>query len=204
MKGASISVEAPYIGLACPYGSVSDQLWVRETFQPIFKDEYFESDLVPDYKTGEGYRIHYLADGPAEEIYDVHKEEVTTAAKPSIFMPRWASRITLEITQVRVERLQDISEHDSISEGCEAAAFPGPWWQGYKNFDGELVHQQYVGESPPDWMIEPKRMKSVTHLDRTARDAYRLLWAQINGLESWDANPWVWAITFKRITPCAS
>jgi hypothetical protein len=80
-------------------------------------------------------------------------------------MPRWASRITLEITEVRVERLQDISEVDAIAEGTPGShgAIPG---YGYNATPGEQ---------------------------------YRWLWESINGLGSWEANPWVWAVSFKRV-----
>lgn len=84
---------------------------------------------------------------------------------PGIHMPRWASRLTLEITEVRVQRLQEISEEDSIAEGVQHV--------------GMGVH---VGATQPH--ISPVK-------------AYRDLWDSINGVGSWDANPWVWAITFR-------
>jgi hypothetical protein len=83
--------------------------------------------------------------------------------KPSIFMPRWASRITLEIVSVRVERLQDITEEDAKAEGVK----------------GALVSEDGV--------------HCCFKID------YMKLWEEINGAESWDANPWVWVIEFKRL-----
>jgi hypothetical protein len=79
--------------------------------------------------------------------------------KPSIHMPRWASRITLEVVSVRVERLQDISRVDAIAEGC----------------------------CDPD--------------SSTPKLAFEMLWQSINGPGSWEANPWVWVVEFKRIEP---
>lgn len=117
--------------LGCPYGQPGDRLWVRETF-------------CPDY------------DPP---IYKADEDQAKIAWKPSIHMPRWASRITLEITAVRVERLQDISDADALAEGCE-----------------------------------PFREN-----DMNAIDAYADLWADINGPENWEANPWVWVIEFKKV-----
>ena len=89
-------------------------------------------------------------------------------------MPRRASRITLEVTGVRVERLQDISEADSIAEGCT------------QNHNGYFC-------GGPHAVSGLKQMA-------TARQAYRHLWESINGPESWAANPWVWAVSFRGVT----
>jgi hypothetical protein len=89
--------------------------------------------------------------------------------RPSIHMPRWASRITLEVTGVRVERLQDISEADAIAEGIDLNA--------------SAIGIRTTGESPQPMAIA----------------IYRSLWESINGPQSWDANPWVWVVEFRRI-----
>jgi hypothetical protein len=118
------------------------------------------------------------------------------------YMPRWASRITLRITDIRGERLQDISEDDALAEGCESRPFPGPWWQGYRDLgDGDLIHQQAIGETAPDWMIEPKKMPPTPWLDRSARDGLRSIWMGLYGPDAWDANPWVWVVAFERVKP---
>ena len=133
----------------CPYGKPGDRLWVRETWARCSED-------------GE---VFHRADVGSNNGADVWQHNIDVGApgyrwRPSIFMPRSASRVLLEITAVRVERLQAISEDDAIAEGCVASPFPGPWWQGYTDLgDGDLVHQQAIGETPPDWMIEPKRMR---------------------------------------------
>jgi len=93
--------------------------------------------------------------------------------RPSIFMPRWASRITLEIVKVRVERLQGISEADATAEGTPAV--------------------ETKGEVQSDGNIRP--------LVISARSLYSALWTRITGPGSWDANPWVWVIEFQRIQP---
>jgi hypothetical protein len=170
----------------CPYGAPGDRLWVREPWKAHSTFNHLPPRDIPQS------RVFYLA-GP--EAYSPDHARYRHAR----FMPRWASRILLEVTDERVERLQAISEADAVAEGAEASAFPGPWWQGYKDFDGELIHQQATGEQPPDWMIEPKPMRSMKHLDRSAVDQFRALWFSINGLESWDANPWVWVISFRRL-----
>lgn len=120
--------------------------------------------------------------------------------RPSIHMPRWASRILLEITAVRVERLNEISEADATAEGCQPDT-PETWWQGYIHMESidDLVHVTSKGEAPPDGMIEPKKMKRRTHLLRSAKDHYRALWESINGAGSWAANPFVWVVEFRRL-----
>jgi hypothetical protein len=100
--------------LFCPYGHPGDMLWVRETFQPIHGP-----DLYPDWKTGRGYHIVYPASEGRVEYYDTFRQEITERCKPGIHMPRWASRVTLELTKVHVERVQEISEADIIAEGTQ-------------------------------------------------------------------------------------
>jgi hypothetical protein len=107
---------------------------------------------------------------------------------PAIHMPRWASRITLEITGIRVERLQAITEADAKAEG--ARLFPDipvptegrpPW----------------AIDHAPRWsMFEPP---STDHCLWTAHSAFGNAWIQINGQPSWDSNPWVWALSFRRV-----
>ena len=107
----------------------------------------------------------YRADAAAEQ------ERAIVAPRqpwrPAIHMPRAASRITLEITGVRVERLQDISEDDALAEGCSSTA---------------IVHED--GED---------------YTGHYASEEYQVLWESINGPGSWDANPWVWVVEFKRL-----
>ncbi|WP_159872286.1 MULTISPECIES: hypothetical protein [unclassified Raoultella] len=145
----------------CPFGAVGDRIWVRETFQgPLFDFDLMDiycKDSTP-FETPEF--CVYKADGvPAPEFYDAD-DELHCRWRPSIHMPRWASRITLEITDVRVERLKSISDVDAIREGCSTAD-----------------------------------MKS----GDCAADVFARLWASIYGSDSWNANPWVWVISFKRI-----
>ena len=143
--------EAPAKLFQCPYGVPGDRLWVRESFQPLLADGVKWPDA--DYETGEGYAINYVATGGVKEFYDCRNDEAfCSRVTPSIFMPRWASRITLEITEVRVERLQEISREDALAEGC-----------GFR--------------FPPS-----------------------VLWDSINGKTyPWAANPWVWAVSFRRL-----
>lgn len=134
----------------CPFGAVGDRIWVRETWARYNIDQD-SHDMA--------YRATTPEDWPEEGRW-----------RPSIHMPRWASRITLEITGVRVERLRDLSEDDAKSEGMELTG----WRPTYSDPDsgGE------VG---------------------TPYDNFAQLWESIYGEESWQANPWVWVIEFKVV-----
>ncbi|ELD7793815.1 hypothetical protein QJE12_003512 [Salmonella enterica] len=144
-----------------PYGKPGDRIWVRETF-----------------------RVHSRATDVATLVYrasvrnswteQTHRVPIAVCDKPatpekwtpSIHMPRWASRILLEITDVRVERLRDLSEEDAKSEGITPPA------------GGVLLGWEY-------------------------RINFRDLWMDIYGTDSWEANPWVWVIEFKRVEGAA-
>ena len=137
----------------CPYGTPLDYLWLRETWFDNGSSWDGCADKTPS-------RCVYRANGEfVEQFPEDHLEARWT---PSIHMPRWASRITLEITGVRVERLNAISEADAIAEGCQCAGVPA----------------------------------SLTNVG-----AFAKLWESINGPGSWDANPWVWVVEFRRIVP---
>jgi hypothetical protein len=157
-------------GFRCPYGQPGDRLWVRETWDFIPEgDPGTPSCAGIRYWADAGYELRTPPSNYNPMLYG--KERV----RPSIHMPRWASRITLEVTAVRVERLQDISEADALAEGVTPKWEPG--------CSGRLM------EALGGFSFRP------------AASAYAELWEQINGPGSWDANPWVWAIEFKRVTP---
>ncbi|MBR7929450.1 hypothetical protein [Burkholderia ambifaria] len=152
--------------LPCPHGHVGDRLWVRETWaQPVALDP---GPTV--------YRADYPACVPKEFENVPGAAEITW--KPSIHMPRLASRITLEITGVRVERLQSISEADAISEGIEVFETDDPdlqgMWRDYSE-DG-LASGNPIG-------------------------SFLTLWDGINAARGygWEANPFVWVLEFRRI-----
>ena len=154
-----------------------DRLWVREAFR--FTD-VFDADSpsrVGERCVDAGYRtpwapIQFEADRARLNWQHTgtppHEGQPRPGKlRPAMFMPRWASRITLEVTGVRVERLQDISEADAQAEGAPSA---------------DLVSGREC--------IFPHQ--------GTYRWGFRLLWESINGPGSWDANPWVWVVEFKR------
>lgn len=160
----------------CPYGEVGDRIWVRETYQgPLFDYEHMESYLEDSSKFEKPEFCVYRADGnPAPEFYDAD-DNLHCGWRPSIHMPRWASRILLEITNVRVERLNSISEQDALSEGIDRERLE----ESQDNYDCIADHNM-TGRP-------------------TATGAFKYLWESIYGEENWQANPWVWVIEFKRV-----
>jgi hypothetical protein len=151
--------------IECPYGKPGDRLWVRETWRPV-PIEISTHKKPNTFLTDAGREFREDSDGPGPW-------------KSPIYMPRWASRITLEIVSVRVERLQEISETDCWAEGLEAC-------------DGMFDEKVYA---------MAKRMQSDGYNGtfEDAKPSYACLWESINGRGSWDANPWVWCLEFKRV-----
>lgn len=161
----------------CPFGKVGDRLWVRESFQgPLVSEELFEEYRAYSDKFETPEYCEYAADGGARPEYCDLDDNVRHGWRPSIHMPRWASRITLEITGVRVERLNDISEQDAIGEGV-ARRNSDTYHGFYRDYENEGYGQGCT----------------------FANDSFRSLWKSIYGAESWDANPFVWVINFKRM-----
>jgi len=165
----------------CPYGQPGDRLWVRETFITgceMDENGYFKTDDAGNHID----KIWYRASTPDLVWYDGDDGSPGNPRwKPSIFMPRSASRLTLEITAVRVDRLQEISEADAQAEGIERVGgeYSCSPWRNYR-----------IGQ--------PGEMSC--HCSSKAR-SYMTLWESINGPGSWAANPWVWVIEFKRVSP---
>lgn len=169
----------------CPYGKPGDRLWVRETWQgPLFYDEIPEDWNSDKYKTPE--YCYYKASGDSCDFTD-SDDNFVERWSPSIHMPRWASRILLEVTNVRVERLHDISEEDAIAEGLKAITKDGKTIKyGIPDRDGYPGNDD-TGWDWCDWNVSPV-------------SAYKMLWESINGQGSWDLNPFCWVIEFKVIS----
>lgn len=148
--------------LPCPYGVAGDRLWVRETFcGPVLTSE-----------RGELFERYYYKSTHQHERPRNHKAEIIPWT-PSIHMPRSASRITLEITKVRVERLQDISEEDAKAEGVT-----------------------------PTGRHTTHRYRANDNEDHGHRLEYRKLWNSLHGKGAWDRNDWVWVIEFRLSQKC--
>ncbi|WP_434697102.1 hypothetical protein [Pseudomonas aeruginosa] len=168
--------------ITCPYGQPGDRLWVRETWTDVNMCgapalAYRADEDIRDLMEEPGFlddRGAFNYDDPRVKPYPFacwYAELDQARWRPSIHMPRWASRILLEVTAVRVERLQDISDPGALAEGVELEG-EGVCWAGAAGT---------ASDSPVD--------------------SFRLLWELINGAGSWNANPWVWVVEFKRVAP---
>lgn len=156
----------------CPYGAPGDRLWVRETFDS-------RNSAGERWKPKDSAFVVFR-DGAqmySDGTYSPPLESYAPGAfdlcrwRPSIHMPRWASRITLEVTAVRVERLQDISEDDARAEGVEPVAF--------------------------DWRDYMPEREAPEQFHKTSRASFFSLWESINGTASLAADPWVWVVSFQ-------
>jgi len=183
----------------CPYGVPGDHLWVRENWKLVnwqwedpeqkimysdgstkwvnpdlryIEEQPFDAWLMREYERVTKHPVaHAVLDPRYEDDTRWEVDEQALPWRPSIFMPRWASRIVLEITGIRVERVQEINQQDARAEGVKGGKWgdPGVDW---------------VSTSGVDWIVP-----------------FRRAWDAINAKRGygWDVNPWVWVIEFKRI-----
>jgi hypothetical protein len=159
--------------IPCPYGKPGDILWVRETFT-ILDPEHLMDGMINRYV----YKAN--CDGDCDEL---RKEYIKSGYpynwKPSLFMPRTACRLFLRITKIGVERLQSITEKDAMKEGVER----------------EMMEYEYAYKD---------YMKNISYhfSPNAAKHSFKTLWIKLNGIVSWDVNPWVWVIEFKKVKIC--
>lgn len=148
----------------CPRYRIGEHLWVRETWavRPAWDD--MKPSEIP-----KGYALYYYAED---------SEVAVTKWRPSIFMPRWACRLVLEITNIRVERVQDISEEDALAEGSYLNRCSCP------RDEPKSAHT-----------IEAMFRQTGCHLHG---NEFKQLWDDTNGKGAWERNDWVWCISFKR------
>lgn len=169
-------------GFTCPYGVPGDRLWVRERYRHSFKGN------TPD-------ACHYLADaGTSRWLQACSREHALESwlgsFKSAMFMPKWAARLWLEITDVRVERVQEVSEKDALAEGV---------------VPNKMTEQDIADIQISDCSPSIKELaRAMGPGEFTAKFNYQMLWDDINakrkgGVFAWRMNPFVWAITFKRI-----
>jgi hypothetical protein len=170
--GGFVSINSPHCLAECPFGIPGDRLWVREALEVVANwgsihytaDNAicYDPEIMPENALADVFVEHYGNQYEANEAKGV----------PSIFMPRWASRITLEITDVRVHRLQDISEEDALAEG------PG----------GGACYIGCYDQTSTYWKL-PAPIAN-----------FARLWDSINLKRCpWSSNPWLWALTFKEV-----
>lgn len=186
--------------LRCPFGVPGDQLYVRETFC-IETNYETGSKFAPPFTDGRPVnwvddedfsgrywqQCHYLATDPTPEL-NIGEDPPGVRWSPSVHMPRWASRITLEVTDVRVERVQDISDGDCCDEGLAAINY---YVDGGSPEYEAAEHAQLGGLSIPEGSCE--------------RHWFHCLWDRCNkpGFK-WADNPFCWAMTFKRVKGAAN
>jgi len=191
-----------YINDKCPYGQVGDLLWVRETIRlGAWREDgrmAFDYKASPEIKNTPWVNFDNVDDGEKFEKFwikicnELHKKNISPDKQghytwepgnsplnwiPSIFMPKAACRIWLEITDIHVNLLNDIRRQDALAEGI----YEGVELEDTKH---EETYYQYI--------FGGKEFK-------TAIDAYKALWQKINGKDSWNTNPWVWVVEFKRV-----
>jgi len=161
----------------CPYGKIGDILWVRETTCYVMLDH--AHDLLEGAK--DNNQVVYKASVHPDWM-EYAKEKYGYKWKPSIFMEKSACRLSLEIKNVRVERLQDITNEDCVKEGITPLAMSATQVseQGKLFLDHSKPKQFFNDGLPPFW-------------------SFNSLWCSINGNDSWELNPWVWVISFKVV-----
>jgi hypothetical protein len=148
---------------ACPYGQPGDRLWVREAWRTLKEYDAKQPGELP-----RDAPLRYEAD----QYYNQHEFEAGRL-RQGIFMPRWASRLELEITHVRLQRLQDTSESDAVAEGARAVL-------------DNTSEEDYLADEEDEDVLGPL-------------DLYRAVWESLHGAGSWELNPWIWVVEFERL-----
>ncbi|HDS7118138.1 TPA: hypothetical protein QH405_001039 [Klebsiella michiganensis] len=183
------------------FGKPDDRIWVRETWGVVSHELDEDGRIRPwtpdrpatainEMPFGNGYysgHAIYAADGDFTWGDDNGYEDGRSCWKPSIHMPKAASRILLEITDVRVERLNAISEEDAQREGVHTEVW-----------DQTVVAMNYAARDE-FFQFWSEDMPHYVEMNQLYRSSFRSLWESIYGAENWQANPWVWVIEFKRV-----
>lgn len=196
-EGADLYLHSATLAKAirCPYGQPGDRLYVLEAWRTLDELDPYSGGRLAEMCLDAGYRmpwapIQYEADKERRNWQNVGTPPKTEPPKPgryrhARFMPRWVSRILLEVVSVRVERLNAISEADAIAEGiaCENVIVDTYYANGH--------HEVWADRCFFDGGCEEGY--------ESAADAYAELWNNINGPDAWASNPWVWVVEFKRV-----
>lgn len=181
--------------LWCPFGAPGSVVVGKEAWS-------FEPPRDVDYPL----RVTYRADKTVSKIDpdSVQWERLRENGpgenwRPASAMPKWASRFRFRVTAVRVERLQEATEADAVACGYQPVDY-GPWWQGYCDAEGNLMHCQAAGKQPPDWMVDPKPY-DMSMCNRPALEMMRAewdaKWCRRKGFP-WESSPWCWVVSLER------
>lgn len=180
------------VSVRCPYGGQGHQLWVRETWSDVNLEgapalayqadghirDLMEEDEFLEEDGSFNYGGEWMNFGETGLRFSTWSADLISGAegkwKPSIHMPRWASRLQLRIVSVGVERVQSITDEDGLAEGARHKSL------------GEIVWAGFMG---------------VPRATCPGRTCFALLWMEINGKEAWDNDPWVWVVEFARVQP---
>lgn len=164
--------------IKCPYGQPGDILWVRENYRKYFhvdEDGFTNWDKeIVDYATDNVEPLPQV-DGDGFRMYNKDGSDKYIAWRPPFLMPKRFARIYLEVTEVTLERLHDITDESAMLEG---------------------INKQFFVQRG---ISTPESMESFA-MEDYHKKGFRLLWIDINGKESWDANPWVWVVSFKVLS----
>lgn len=165
----------------CPYGKPGDLLWVRESWRSVAFDAEYNSMKI-QYKASENERAHEFVMPKDYPLFFQLKW------RPSIHMPKAIARIWLEVEEVRVERVQDISEKDILAEGVRIPV----------NGPNNVVFRLGVENSAFSFLPDREEGEKYTQ-NQILKAFWAELWCKINGRKNWDANPWVWVVKFRRV-----
>jgi hypothetical protein len=181
----------------CPFGSAGDRLWVRETWgdaDGYYQDHENEVPFVTCYRADLSALSHTVPPKPVP-AWDIKSWNWSKQKwRPSIHMPRWASRLLLDVVSVRVERLQDITEEDAKAEGVESPDTEREEhdWSICEQCGGTLLYAGFDANLGAIFDCDCTRCD-------THRKRFRNFWKRINGERAdWESNPWVWRVEFHR------
>lgn len=196
--GRAVSAEETRIaypgeqGFDCPYGKPGDVLWVRETWGVGSRPDPFQGSVEGIEFKADGKYIDGIESLPLHFYDDLGFGNYDKSGwRSSIHMPKAISRIWLQVTDIHVERLQDISEEDAKAEGVQ------PNCTGVENCPSQYC-QRMGCQSTGEYYHYLRDLDDFPAF--SAKESFESLWQSINGPESWEANPWVWVISFKALS----
>lgn len=180
------------VDFECPFGRVGDELWVKETY---YEYGYWSSISELNFQKSTSTFVpvpnkkFMYSDNLPDKILTGRTQQLGYYKRPSLFMPRKASRIVLEITNIRLESLHDISEEDAKNEGIETKPYGDFPYFCTIDYEWAEKHRKRGSDFKPGYCADTGSQ---------FRDSFKSLWRLINGKDSWDLNPIVWVLEFKK------